>query len=179
MPNNKRKAISKRLRFEVLKRDRFSCLYCSARPPKVALEIDHILPVSKGGKNTIDNLVTACFDCNRGKSNILLDSIPDSLVQKMENRRIANEQHKQFLKIIKQENKQIEQEIDMVDKVYGIYVEGYVLNDKSRLSVKKFIKILGVEEVIESMEKAGISCRNDYWVFKYFCGICWNKIKGN
>jgi len=177
MKNNTRKPISKRLRFEVLKRDRFSCIYCSAKPPNVVLEVDHILPVSKGGKNNIDNLVTACFDCNRGKSNILLDSIPDSLTQKMENKRIANEQHKQFLKILKQEKKQVEQEVDMVDEIFSVYNEGYILTDKSRMSVKGFIKTLGVESVIDSMQKACIKCNYDNGAWKYFCGICWNKIK--
>ncbi len=177
MSENKRKPISKRLRFEVLKRDRFCCQYCSAKPPKVPLEVDHILPVSKGGKNNIDNLITACFDCNRGKSNILLDSVPDSLTAKMENKRIANEQYKKFLRIIKQEKKQMDQSIDMVDSVYSGYVEGYILSDRSRVSVKKFITKLGVDEVVDAMEIAGSRCGND--IFTYFCGICWKRIKGD
>ena len=176
MPENKRKSISKRMRFNVLKRDRFTCQYCSAKPPKVPLEIDHILPVSKGGGNNIDNLITACFDCNRGKSNILLDSVPDALTQKMENKRIATEQYKKFLKIIKQEKKQMDQSIDMVCDVYSTYIEGYVLTDRSRISVKNFITKLGVDEVILCMEKAGVKCGDDIW--RYFCGICWKKIKG-
>ncbi|MDE2468816.1 MAG: HNH endonuclease, partial [Bradyrhizobium sp.] len=69
-----RKAISKKMRFSVFKRDCFKCQYCGKTPPTVVLEIDHIVPVSAGGENGIDNLLTACFECNRGKGAELLSS---------------------------------------------------------------------------------------------------------
>lgn len=62
-----RKAISKKMRFEVLKRDKFTCQYCGKKAPEVILQIDHIKPVKSGGKNTMLNLVTSCIDCNQGK----------------------------------------------------------------------------------------------------------------
>lgn len=62
-------ALSKRLRFEVFKRDSFTCQYCGAQPPKVVLEVDHIHPRSRGGDNNPGNLITSCVACNRGKSN--------------------------------------------------------------------------------------------------------------
>lgn len=62
-----RKPISKKLRFEVFKRDSFICQYCGKSAPSVVLEVDHIEPVSKGGTNDILNLVTSCFDCNNGR----------------------------------------------------------------------------------------------------------------
>ena len=62
-----RKAISKRLRFEVFKRDGFACQYCGKKAPDVVLHVDHVSPVSKGGKNDILNLITSCSDCNLGK----------------------------------------------------------------------------------------------------------------
>ena len=69
--NNKNKKernnISSKLRFEVFRRDKFVCQYCGACGPNVELEIDHIIPVSRGGTDDKDNLKTACFDCNRGK----------------------------------------------------------------------------------------------------------------
>ena len=68
----KRKAISTRSRFEVFKRDSFTCQYCGKSSPDVILHVDHIKPVSKGGKNDLLNLVTSCADCNMGKSNIEL-----------------------------------------------------------------------------------------------------------
>lgn len=65
-------AISKRLRFEVFKRDNFTCVYCGRQAPEVVLEADHRQPRSQGGKDVIANLVTACFDCNRGKGPVPL-----------------------------------------------------------------------------------------------------------
>ena len=70
----KRKAISKGLRFDIFKRDGFTCQYCGSHPPDAVLEIDHIMPVSKGGDNDAMNLVSACGGCNRGKSAKLLDN---------------------------------------------------------------------------------------------------------
>jgi len=63
---------SLRLRYQVLKRDNFSCCQCGASPakdPSVSLHIDHIIPWSKGGRTTLDNLQTLCSKCNLGKSN--------------------------------------------------------------------------------------------------------------
>lgn len=65
---SKRTPISKSKRFKVLKRDNYTCQYCGRSAPEVKLEIDHQKPVSKGGTNDINNLVTSCRSCNRGKS---------------------------------------------------------------------------------------------------------------
>lgn len=70
--DNKRKNVPNKLRFEVFKRDSFTCQYCGQSAPNVVLEVDHLLPVSKGGDNDILNLITSCWTCNNGKSNILL-----------------------------------------------------------------------------------------------------------
>lgn len=59
--------ISKTLRFKILSRDGFCCVYCGNRPPAVVLHIDHVVPISKGGKTVETNLVAACFGCNMGK----------------------------------------------------------------------------------------------------------------
>ena len=64
----KREGISSRTRFEVFKRDGFKCQYCGRAAPSVALVVDHVEPVSSGGKNNRDNLISACVDCNAGKS---------------------------------------------------------------------------------------------------------------
>jgi hypothetical protein len=65
----KRESVSKRLRFEILKRDSFCCQYCGRRSaPGIQLHVDHVIPVCKGGATIYLNLVTACGDCNAGKS---------------------------------------------------------------------------------------------------------------
>ncbi|MFG1302696.1 HNH endonuclease [Xanthobacter autotrophicus] len=53
------------IRSRIFQRDNFTCAYCGERGGK--LECDHVVPVARGGEHTDDNLVTACFSCNRTK----------------------------------------------------------------------------------------------------------------
>lgn len=64
---NKRSTLPPSLRYKVLRRDRNTCKGCGARAPDVELEVDHIVPVSRGGTDKLDNLKTLCKDCNIGK----------------------------------------------------------------------------------------------------------------
>jgi len=66
-----RSILSDSLRYDVLKRDEFACQICGAsyKNDGVKLEVDHVIPVSKGGKTELENLQTLCERCNRGKSN--------------------------------------------------------------------------------------------------------------
>lgn len=67
-----RREISDRQRFRILVRDGFRCKACGASPliqPGVELHVDHILPWSKGGETTDDNLESKCKQCNLGKGN--------------------------------------------------------------------------------------------------------------
>lgn len=61
-------ALSKRLRFEILRRDNHTCRYCGAAAPYVKLHVDHVLAATLGGTDDASNLVAACADCNHGKS---------------------------------------------------------------------------------------------------------------
>ena len=64
-----------RERFQILKRDRFRCKLCGASPatnPTVELEVDHIIPFSKGGPTTIENGQTLCHRCNRHKGDSII-----------------------------------------------------------------------------------------------------------
>lgn len=62
-----RKPLSRSKRFDILMRDLRTCQYCGQRCPNVVLHVDHIIPVSKGGTNDDENLITACSACNFGK----------------------------------------------------------------------------------------------------------------
>ena len=62
-------SITKSVRFSVFDRDNYTCRYCGKTiEDGITLEVDHVIPRAKGGGDEIGNLVTACFDCNRGKS---------------------------------------------------------------------------------------------------------------
>lgn len=73
--NNRRirsRSVSVYIRYQVLNRDRFRCVKCKRSPAtnaRVKLEIDHIIPWSKGGETIIDNLQVLCRQCNLKKSN--------------------------------------------------------------------------------------------------------------
>lgn len=71
-------AIGKRLRFEIFKRDGFRCRYCGANAVATLLHVDHVIAVAEGGGDDPENLVTACADCNLGKSSV---SLGDSRLQ--------------------------------------------------------------------------------------------------
>lgn len=65
----RRKKISKAVRFDVFNRDGFKCRYCGrSQEDGAVLHLDHVLAVAHGGGNDAANLVTACADCNLGKS---------------------------------------------------------------------------------------------------------------
>jgi 5-methylcytosine-specific restriction endonuclease McrA len=69
-----RDPIRAQMRFRVLQRDGFRCRYCG-RPgsaPGVVLHVDHVVPLAAGGGSTVDNLLTACEECNLGKSTMAL-----------------------------------------------------------------------------------------------------------
>jgi hypothetical protein len=68
-----RKSLSTRTRFEVMKRDGHRCRYCGATAVQTRLVVDHVISVADGGTDDENNLVTACDDCNAGKSDIPLD----------------------------------------------------------------------------------------------------------
>jgi hypothetical protein len=172
-----RKQISKRLRFEVFKRDSFTCQYCGAMPPKVPLEVDHVMPVSKGGGDDKMNLITACFSCNRGKSNVELSNVPESLSCIVERKKLAQQQYKQYQKIVAQERALIDADINAVESIYTASFNGYVFKDNFRNSVKKFVETLGVVAVEDAMSRSCSRVHHEQEVLKYFCGICWGLIK--
>ena len=68
--NQERKIMNDYIRYNVLKRDNFSCQICGITAKDGAkLQVDHIIPASKGGKTVMSNLQTLCERCNIGKSN--------------------------------------------------------------------------------------------------------------
>lgn len=64
---NERKKVTPSIRYDVIKRDNNICQICKA--DDVKLHVDHIIPISKGGKSILSNLQTLCETCNLGKSN--------------------------------------------------------------------------------------------------------------
>ena len=155
MTINKRKAITKKTRFEVFKRDSFACQYCGKAAPDVVLHIDHINPVSKGGKNDLLNLITACEDCNSGKSDRLLDD--DSMVAKQRAQLAELAEKKEQLEMMiswRDGIKNIEEsQVDIAADAFERAVSGFAsVNDKGRSGLKKLIKSYGLNEVLDCID---------------------------
>lgn len=172
-----RKQLSKKTRFEVFKRDSFTCQYCGATPPSVVLEIDHIEPVAHGGSDAIDNLIAACFDCNRGKSDIKLTAIPSSVLEKAELLQEKQDQIKAFERLIKSKRKAEERQITQVEDAFKEHFSGFSFSQKFRASVRRFIQQIPLFQVIDTMHLACMRIHDRENAIKYFCGICWKTIK--
>jgi hypothetical protein len=175
-----RKAISKRTRFEVFKRDAFTCQYCGAHPPQVILHVDHIVAVANGGRDDMDNLVTSCQPCNLGKSAKPLSSVPKSLKEKAAEVAEREEQLRGYHEVIESSRERVEDEMWRVAEEFrpGCSKEG--LSRSYLQSIKMFLAKLDFYEVLDAMEltMSKTHIYSDSARFRYFCAVCWNKIKG-
>jgi hypothetical protein len=173
-------AISKKIRFEVFKRDGFTCAYCGKTPPSVILEVDHIDPKANGGEDDINNLITACFDCNRGKRDIPLTKIPSKLSDNLEVLREQEEQLKEYRKFIDEIQRRLKKDARRIEKIFMASFPGWRFSDQFlNSSLIPFLKKLPFHEVEEALYIAIGKFRwSDSRAIKYFCGICWRKIKG-
>lgn len=173
-----RKSISKGVRFEVFKRDGFVCQYCGAHPPKVLLHIDHIVPVAEGGGNDMDNLVTACEPCNLGKSATPLTTVPKSLASKAAEVAEREEQIRGYNAILQARSDRIDAEAWSIAAELERVEELDSYNRRNLQSIRLFLQRLPFTEVMEAARIA--NSRFNYSStthFRYFCGICWKKIK--
>lgn len=155
-----RKPLSKKIRFEVFKRDSFTCQYCGRMAPDVVLEVDHINPVKNGGDNDLLNLVTSCFDCNRGKGSKQL-SDRQVVKQQQEQLKELNERREQLemmLKWKKELSKLDDQQIDIIQEIFQDGT-GRIFTDSGRDSIRKAIEKYGLSNVIDATH---ISLRQYY-----------------
>lgn len=175
---NARKGMSKKVRFEVFKRDGFVCQYCGAHPPEAVLHVDHIDPVAAGGSSDIDNLVTACDSCNLGKGARLLTAVPEALSVKSARVAETEDQLRGYQEIMRERSARLEEEAwEVAENLYpGAIERGF--SGKDLLSIKQFIKRLGLFGVLEMAEIA--RAKKPYAgtaMWRYFCGCCWRTIR--
>lgn len=178
-----RKKLPKSVRFEVLKRDSFTCQYCGREAPDVILEIDHIIPVSKGGDDSIMNLVTSCRDCNRGKSNKMLSD--DTAVKKQKKQADELQERREQLEMMMAWKSelldQVEAEVDCIEELLNRFTS-CSFTEAGRKSMRRNINRFGFSEVYASME---IAIDKYYYgsnddvetVLNKVGGICYNRKK--
>lgn len=174
----KRRALSVKTRFDVFKRDAFTCQYCGAHPPGVLLHVDHVVAVAAGGTNSVDNLVTACEPCNLGKGARSLSSVPETLAEKA---RAVAEREKQLLgyqAVLEAKRDRIEDELWRVAEALdpGSSVRG--MSRDWTGSIRRFNAQLGVHAVLDAVDVARARYpRGGRPAFLYFCGVCWNMVR--
>lgn len=153
---SERQPISKSTRFEIFKRDKFTCQYCGKKAPDVILHVDHINPVSKGGTNDLLNLITSCIDCNLGKSDRTLadTTIIDCKRTQMEE---LQERREQIEMMMEWQRGLVELDRYLVEQIAEFWaelVEPYRLSDQGLKSLKKLLRQNNADEVIEAMRVA-------------------------
>lgn len=176
----KRKGISKQTRFEVFKRDSFTCQYCGRSAPEIVLHVDHIQPVSQDGENDILNLITSCVDCNLGKSDKLLSD--NTAVQKQKAQLDELNERREQIEMMVQWRSGLrelcESELEAVMEEWESLTD-YYLNDKGRLEAKKLIKKYGVQSVLEAISKSVMYLKAGTKGYtKESVNTAWGKVSG-
>lgn len=174
----KRKAISKKVRFDIFKRDGFTCQYCGAHPPQAILHVDHIVPVKEGGRNEDTNLITACDCCNLGKAAKSLSLVPRSLADRADEIAEREAQIRGYSEIMAAQRERIESDCWQVADVFISEFSLSGITKQDFESIRNFVNKIGVHECIRAMERAAAKKPYSQWqAFRYFCGICWNIVR--
>lgn len=147
--------LSKTLRFEVFKRDRFACQYCGATAPEAVLHCDHIQPVVDGGTNELLNLITACASCNLGKGAKRLDD--RSAVQRQRAQLEELEDRREQLEMMLEwRDKSQAAVVDVVEAVSDRIGErsGFWPNDAGKADVRRWLKKYSLAEVLAALDES-------------------------
>jgi 5-methylcytosine-specific restriction endonuclease McrA len=149
-----RAPISKKLRFEVFKRDKFTCQYCGAIGGQVLLHCDHVVPVAEGGETTLLNLTTACVDCNLGKGARRLSD--DSALAKQHRQLADLEERRQQLEMMRQWREELaRQQVDQVSLVADAFLarSKFEPSEHGKLSVRRWLRKYGLHEVLAAIDE--------------------------
>lgn len=173
-------AVSKRLRFEILRRDSHTCRYCGHSAPEVKLTVDHVVPVALGGSDDPSNLVAACTDCNSGKASIPADA---TIVADVADD--ALRWARAMAKVAEMRAQEAADAVELMSWFNSVWCEWTNWRDEpfetpagAFYSVVDFVAAgLTQSELIDLVAVAMRSTARDKW--RYFCGCCWTRIRQN
>lgn len=173
-------AVSKRVRYEVFRRDNNRCRYCGATAPETPMTIDHAVPTALGGSDDPSNLVTACRDCNAGKTSsspdapLVADVADDAIRWAKAMQQAADERARdRELRDLSRSSFQTKWE-SWTYKTNGKY-RTFEMPPAWGESVDQFLAAgLDMEDLHDLVDVAMGSRSRDPW--KYFCGCCWRRI---
>jgi hypothetical protein len=151
-----RKSISKKTRFEVLKRDSFTCQYCGRSAPEIVLQLDHIHPISKDGDDGVFNYITSCEDCNQGKKDRLLSD--DSVVQKQKHQLDQLQERREQIEMMlewREGLKSLDADtVQIAVEAFNKRTPGWSLNENGRKDFSKLVKKYGLQTVLDAIDTA-------------------------
>jgi hypothetical protein len=178
----RRKTLSKRVRFEVLKRDGFKCYYCGRTPPAVVLHVDHVVAVANGGTNVQENLVSACPECNIGKGARPLTAVPDALSKHISRMQEARDQLQAYSELMRELQQQADDAAWDVLHTLGLDElkrEGTVPLDWHN-GTKVLLRHVSKEQLMEFAVWVNTNLwrKKDRARFLCFAKVSWNHIKG-
>lgn len=174
-------AISKRLRYEILRRDGHRCKYCGRAAPEVKLTVDHVVPETLGGTDKPDNLVAACSECNSGKSATPPDAplIAGAAEDQVRWALAMNTVVEQRAAELRAQRKRLAK-FDKAWRGYHNSAGEEIPRDVNwKNSVSRFMGFgLDDEFLIDATATAMGSPKPSHdAVWRYFCGICWREIE--
>ena len=167
-----RKPVSKRLRYEILRRDNHTCRYCGATAPDTTITVDHVVPVALGGSNEPANLVAACVDCNAGKTSTSPD---DPLVEE------ASDDATRWAQAMRDAAQEMQERNANRDDTYERIDQAWTRGSRPvdwTDSIDQFINAGLTADLILDLVNVAQRKRGavDYrWA--YFCGCCWRRIR--
>lgn len=177
---NPRKPIARRLRFEILRRDNYTCRYCGATAPDAVLTVDHVIPAVLGGGDEPNNLVTACKDCNAGKSSTSPD---EHTVEDVDAAALL------FARAMEQaaETRRADQayESELIDHflhkwdqwAVGVMAKPVPIASDWRASIATFMsRGLSIDDLVMFIRVAMESKASPPETWRYFCGCCWREL---
>lgn len=152
----KRKKLAKGVRFEVLKRDKFTCQYCGAKAPDVLLHVDHVRPVADGGDNVLMNLITACEPCNLGKSDRKLS---DTSAVSVAHKQAASlqERREQIEMMAKWQSSLVDMDAEQLRLAHDVIKQlmpGRQLSDECLVELRKHLKKYGMDVVLSQFRSS-------------------------
>lgn len=169
-------AVSKRLRFEVFRRDNHTCRYCGGHAPDATLTIDHVVPVTLGGSDEPTNLVTACTGCNSGKSSVpagaalVADVAQDALRWSAAMLRAAE---------LEQESRdRLEDQVTaFLDRWTKVNPQWAWPDAGWEETIEQFLTLGLTSSDLDRATNIAVSSKvpqRSRW--RYFCGVCWRKL---
>lgn len=165
-------AVTKRTRYEVLRRDNHTCRYCGATAPNATLTIDHVTPVALGGTDDPTNLVTACRDCNAGKGS----SSPDEATVADIDKRAAT-----WAAAMLRAGDILAETADAREQYVGAFLEAWpqyrYLPDSLISTVERFYDLGLPQNVMVDAAHAAATTKGVYDRPAYFAGICWKRVR--